>query len=274
MRCAGKHDRQRPSSCWRRCSTYDERSWSCSSFGASPVGEHVERVGVQAHSSAGLSPSDPSVLSSGPGLRVEQRADRLVEVLVAELGHLGQVLAEAQRVVEVGGGGQQVGVRPDGVTRFDALTRAQRAPQGGGVAQPAWTQLEPDQGRERLLGGTTGGPATADRLLHLGGGRHPLGCRLADHVVDPALDQGQRRLQPGQRGLLLGALLGLEQTALQRLLDRLGVASGRSSPSPARCRTCRSMTPRPKSSTEAIRCWRSHGTCANRRWWAASRRLR
>ena len=190
-----------------------------------PVGEYVERVGVQAHSSAGLSPSDPSVsVGVGTGLPVEELADRLVEVLVAELGHLGQVLAEAQRVVEVGGGGQQVGVRPDGVAGLDALTRPQRAPQRGGVAQPAGTQLEPDQGREGLLGGTTGGAATPDRLLHLRGSGHPLGRRLADHVVDPALDQGQRRLQPAQRGLLLGALLRLEQPALERLLDRLGVA--------------------------------------------------
>ena len=190
------------------------------------MGEYVERVGVQAHPSAGLSPSDPSVLSSsapGPVSRSSSSPIALSKSSSLSSADLGQVLAEAQRVVEVGGGGQQVGVRPDGVPGLDALTRAQRAPQGGGVAQPARTQLEPDQRRERLLGGTAGGPAAPDRLLHLGGGGHPLGGRLADDLVDPALDQGQRRLQPAQRGLLLGALLGLEQTTLQRVLDRLGV---------------------------------------------------
>ena len=57
----------------------------------------------------------------------------------------------------------------------------------------------------------------------LRGGRHPLGGGLADDLVDPALDEGQRGLEAFQRRLLLGGLLRLEQAALQGLLHRLQV---------------------------------------------------
>jgi hypothetical protein len=42
-------------------------------------------------------------------------------------------------------------------------------------------------------------------------------------AVDPALDEREQRLQPAQRRLLLGGLLGLEQPAAQQRLDALGV---------------------------------------------------
>ena len=120
-------------------------------------------------------------------------------------------------------------MRPDGVAGLLALAGAQRAPQRRGVAQPARAQLEPDQRGEGRLGRPAGGAAAADRLLHLGGGRHPALGGLADDLVDPALDQRERGLEPGQRGLLGRGLLRLEQAALERLLDRGRVASGRCS---------------------------------------------
>ena len=58
--------------------------------------------------------------------------------------------------------------------------------------------------------------AAAAGSLRRGGG--------VDHLVDPALDQRERGLQPGQRGLLLRGVLRLEQPAGERLLQRLGVA--------------------------------------------------
>ena len=127
---------------------------------------------------------------------VEQVGEPGVEVRLAELVGRRGVLAEAQRVVEVGVGGQQVGVRPHAVAGLGALAGAQRAPQRGGVAQPARPQLEADQRREGLLGRATRGPAAAYRLLELARGGHPLGGGLADDLVDPALHQGEGDLEP------------------------------------------------------------------------------
>ena len=62
--------------------------------------------------------------------------------------------------------------------------------------------------------------------------------------VDPALDQRERGLQPGQRGLLLGGVLGLEHARRQRLLQRLGVAAGRAGRPPPRAARCRPLMPR------------------------------
>ncbi len=114
-------------------------------------------------------------------------------------------------------------MQPHGVAGLDALARAQRAPQRRGVTEPTRAQLEPDQRGEGLLGGTAGGAAAAYGLLHLGRGRHPLVRCLADDLVDPALDQGERGLEAGQRGLLRRCLGRLEQATLERLLDRGGV---------------------------------------------------
>ena len=67
---------------------------------------------------------------------VEAAAQQLLQGIVhfgvAGLGQLSAA-AEALRVIEVLGGGEQIGVCPDCVTGVDALPRAQRAPQCGGV---------------------------------------------------------------------------------------------------------------------------------------------
>ena len=68
----------------------------------------------------------------------------------------------AQRVVEVRGGRRHVGVAPRRRRGPSAPPLAsQGRPEVRGVAQPARTQLEPDQPGERLLGGPTGRPAAA-----------------------------------------------------------------------------------------------------------------
>ena len=87
-------------------------------------------------------------------------------------------------------------MHPDAVAGLGALAGAQRAPQRGGVAEPARTQLETDERREGLLGGTAGGAAAAYGLLQLGGRGHPLGGGLTDDLVDPALDQREGDLEP------------------------------------------------------------------------------
>jgi hypothetical protein len=93
-------------------------------------------------------------------------------------------------------------MHPHPVASLRALPGPQRAPQRARVAQAARPQLEADQRGERLLGGTTGRAAAPYGLLELGRRRHPLVGRLADHLVDPALDQRQGDLETLQGGFL------------------------------------------------------------------------
>ena len=114
-------------------------------------------------------------------------------------------------------------MHPHAVAGLGALAGAQRAPQDGGVAEPARAQLEADEGGEGLLGRTARGAAAAYGLLQLGGGRHPLLGGLADDLVDPALDEREGDLEPLEGGLLGGRLGQVEEPALHRLLHRRGV---------------------------------------------------
>src|SRR5205814_9445649 len=98
---------------------------------------------------------------------------------------------------------QQVGVAPQGIPAADAPVLGQGGPQRGGLPQAAGSQLQADQGGERLLGGTTGRAAAAERLgqpYHIG---KPVPGGAVDDVADPSRDQREGGLQPGQRGLLL-----------------------------------------------------------------------
>ena len=72
------------------------------------------------------------------------------------------------------------------------------------------------------------GPPAARRRRKVSrerGPRRAAACALArvDHVADPALDQGERGLQPGQRGLLRGRVVGAEDALDAELAHRLGV---------------------------------------------------
>ena len=99
----------------------------------------------------------------------------------------------------------------------------QGRPQVGGVPQTARPQVEPDQTGEGLLGRAADGAPAAHRLAQGVGRGQPTARALGHDVVDPALDEGQQRLQPGQRRtLLLGVLRG-EDARGQRLLQRRGV---------------------------------------------------
>ena len=113
-------------------------------------------------------------------------------------------------------------MRPRGVAELHAAGVLQRRPEVAGVLEPSGPQVQPDQAHEGLLGGTTGAPAT-DRLAE----RPRLGevgeRGLLGDQVDPALDEGQRGLEPAQGGLLLGRRGGREEFVLQGFLDRGGV---------------------------------------------------
>src|SRR3546814_12312476 len=63
---------------------------------------------------------------------VEQLGELGVEVLIGERHGLGRLLPEAQRVVEVIGARQQVGVPPHRVAAVVAVPGAERSPQRGG----------------------------------------------------------------------------------------------------------------------------------------------
>ena len=185
VRWSGRQPRSVASGCASRCATYRWRSASWAASGADQPRSDGERVGVEAHSSGRRALGG-----------VEQLAQLGVEVLLAERLRRAGVLAEAQRVVEVGGGRQQVGVHPHAVAGLGALPGAQRAPQRRGVAQPARPQLEADQRGEGLLGRSAGSAAAAEGLLQLAGAGHPLVGGLADDLVDPALDEGEGDLEP------------------------------------------------------------------------------
>ena len=99
----------------------------------------------------------------------------------------------------------------------------ERGEQVGRVAQPARPQLEPHERAERLLGRPARGPAAAHGLAERVGLREVLAGGPVGDDVDPALDEGEQGLEPGQGGLLGGGVLGREHPALQRLLHGLGV---------------------------------------------------
>ena len=132
---------------------------SCSVLTSSggPVGAVVRRL-----------PGSPDSLSSSSARAASNSSSR------QRLGGGHRALAEAQRVVEVGRGGQQVGVRPDGVA-------APRGP-GGSAASPTAPRRRAAGAaaargrrarRTSASAGPPGGPAAAHRLLQLGGRRHP-----------------------------------------------------------------------------------------------------
>ena len=135
----------------------------------------------------------------------------------------------------------QTASRPSG-----PRSSAEGPPQRGGLAQPAWPQLEPDQRGEGVLGRPAGGPAPAYGLAHRVGVRQVAAGGGVGHLLDPALDQGEQRLQPGQGGLLGRRVVRLEQA--------LGSAPAGSRP--GRCR-------RPRASPTRWR--RSRSGCRGRR---------
>ena len=111
-------------------------------------------------------------------------------------------------------------MHPHTVASLGALTGPQRGPQGGRVAESAGSQLETDQRGEGLLRRTADGTAAAYGLLQLGGRGHPLLGGLADDLVDPALHECQRDLQPLESSLLRRRLVEVEESTLQGGLHR------------------------------------------------------
>jgi hypothetical protein len=99
----------------------------------------------------------------------------------------------------------------------------QRRPQRGRLAQPARPQLQPHERGERLFRRPTGAAPTAERLGEADDIGQPVSGGPVDDVADPALDQGEGRLQPSQRGLLLRAVLRGEHALQRDLLHALRV---------------------------------------------------
>ena len=132
---------------------------------------------------------------------------------------------EVHRLVEVVGGGQQVGVRPEPVAFACCRsagpwppTRWRRPAAGAAAAR------RPTSVANVCSAGPPEARPAAHRLGQRGVPGQPVVGRGRDDGVHPALDQREQRLQPAQRHLLLRRLLGLEQAAAQQPLDALGVA--------------------------------------------------
>ncbi|OEI69241.1 hypothetical protein Cus16_1080 [Curtobacterium sp. ER1/6] len=155
------------------------------------------------------------------GRVVEQVLERPVErVVLGGPAGVAEPQDEGLRVVDVLGGGDGVEVRPQGVALLGTELVRDPLPERGGLPEAAGPQLEPDQRRERGLGGATGGTAATD---HLGDG---VGPRQADgrgggDGVDPALDEREHRLEAAERGLLLGGARRDERTRRQCVAELL-----------------------------------------------------
>ena len=157
--------------------------------------------------------------------------------------------AEALRVIQVLGRGQQVGVLPDGVASVDAALLLERGPQRGSLRGAGAAAVPVPPGRQKACSaGPPGGAAPADRLPEGRRGGQQLLRGRSRELVHPAFHEGQGRLQLFECLLLGGSALRHEDTLGQRLLDAFGVARdpgpGRV-PRSGRCRCgCRGRRPR------------------------------
>jgi len=132
-------------------------------------------------------------------------------------------LGEAERIVEVVGGGQQVRVRPQGVARLGASLATDGGEDGVRFAQGPWPQFHSHEGSKGSLGRSPGGAAAAHRFGERCTGGEPVAAGLRHHFVHPSFDARQQGFESGHSGLLFGCVLGREQTSGQHLLQRLGV---------------------------------------------------
>ena len=221
MRWSGKQERHRPSGWARRWVTYDARRSSCSSDGACQWVSTSTASAYRVTRAPGR-PSARAVVWLPPS---ESRSwpialSKSSSLSSATSGRSSRKPSGSSRSAAVGSrsGWAQT------ASRASLPCRDRSEPQSAEASRSRrGRSSRPTRAAKVSSAGTSGSAAPTDRLLHLGRGRHPLGGRLADDLVDPALDEGERRLEPDQRGLLLGRLLGLEQAALQGLLHRLHV---------------------------------------------------
>ena len=115
--------------------------------------------------------NDTDIIRNEPAVRltfgrvVEAAAQQLLQGIVhfgvAGLGQLAAA-AEALRVIEVLGGGEEVRVLPDGIASGNTALVPKRGPQRGRLAQAAGTKFQSHEGRERVLRRTAGGTAPPD----------------------------------------------------------------------------------------------------------------
>ena len=194
--------------------------------------------GVHAVRTASASAWSHSVLASGLGVgAVEQLAQLGVEVLVAERLGRGGVLAEAR----AGRRGRRRSAAGRGAS---TRRRGPRCPGGCAASPTAWRRRAAGAAAARGRPGSakvcSAGPPAARRRRTASCSLAAVGIRvcggLADDLVDPALDERQRDLEPLERGLLGGGLLELEQAALEQLPASRSGWSGR----------CRASAPRPR----------------------------
>ena len=152
----------------------------------------------------------------------EQVGDGAVDVVLGRLRG-GEPGDERRRVVDVLRGGQHVGVRPERIPRVGPDGVADLLPHRGGFTQAPRSKLEPDQGGEGRLSRSAGRAATAHRLGDRAALGQSGGGARRDHI-DPALDESELRLEPGERRQLLLALRRDERAAGHGIAQLVGVA--------------------------------------------------
>ena len=129
-----------------------------------------------------------------------------------------RVRASRLRGVDVIAGGNDVGVRPEGIAYLTADGVVDGLPHRGRLAKAAGSELQADEGREGGFGGAARGPATPDRLGDRGRLRKALRGFRGDHV-HPALDEREGRLEAPEGGELDAVILaaaGLRRLGLGR----------------------------------------------------------
>ncbi len=106
VRWSGRQPRVQPVGVRPRCATKRSRSSACAALGRAPPRQHGEGVGVEGRSLLGgrVGGPGPAVEAALEQVAAARRRSRRADSSVGGAG----VLAEAERVVEVGGGRQQV----------------------------------------------------------------------------------------------------------------------------------------------------------------------
>ncbi len=123
------------------------------------------------------------------------------------------------------GPGKQVGVAPDGVASVDAAVLLEQLPRAGPRPAAAAGAARGRPGSRTSARRAAGRPPAAYGLAQGILRRRAAVDARGHHDVDPALDQGEQRLQPGQgRGLRAGVSSGSKTPDSQGLLEGRRVA--------------------------------------------------
>ena len=109
---------------------------------------------------------------------------------------------------------------PQRVARVDAASLAQPLPKVGCPHEVDVVAIRARQGSRTSFQRVRRGSAPTQGFAQAVVGRQALGSRSIDHVINPALNEGEHGLEARQRSLLLRGVLLLEDSRGHGRLDR------------------------------------------------------